>query len=33
MGLGYKIGHGLFVGWVEPPDIFCWISPAGQPTR
>jgi hypothetical protein len=26
MGLGYSIGHGLFVGWVEHPDIFCWVS-------
>ena len=25
-GLGSNIGHGLFVGWVEHPDIFCWIS-------
>jgi hypothetical protein len=25
-GLGSKIGHGLFVGWVEHPDIFCWVS-------
>jgi hypothetical protein len=22
-GLGSNIGHGLFVGWVEHPDIFC----------
>jgi hypothetical protein len=21
-GLGSSIGHGLFVGWVENPDIF-----------
>jgi len=26
MGLGSNIGHGLFVGWVEHPDIFCWVS-------
>jgi hypothetical protein len=34
MGLGSNIGHGLFVGWVEHPDIFCWVSPppADQPT-
>jgi len=19
-------GHGLIVGWVEHPDIFCWVS-------
>ena len=25
-GLGSNIGHGLFVGWVEQPDIFCWVS-------
>jgi hypothetical protein len=25
-GLGSKIGYGSFVGWVEHPDIFCWIS-------
>jgi hypothetical protein len=25
--LGYNIGHGLFVGWVEHSDIFCWVSP------
>jgi hypothetical protein len=25
-GLGSYIGHGLFVGWVEHPDIFCWVS-------
>ena len=25
-GLGSNIGHGLFVGWVEHPDIFCWVS-------
>ena len=25
-GLGSNIGHGLFVGWVESPDIFCWVS-------
>jgi hypothetical protein len=23
---GSNIGHGLFVGWVEHPDIFCWVS-------
>ena len=23
---GPNIGHGLFVGWVEHPDIFCWVS-------
>jgi hypothetical protein len=26
VGLGSDIGHGLFVGWVEHPDIFCWVS-------
>ncbi len=25
-GLGSNIGHGLFVGWVEHPDIFRWVS-------
>jgi hypothetical protein len=25
-GLGSIIGRGLFVGWVEHPDIFCWVS-------
>jgi hypothetical protein len=25
-GLGSNIGCGLFVGWVEHPDIFCWVS-------
>jgi hypothetical protein len=25
-GLDYYIGHGIFVGWVEHPDIFCWVS-------
>ena len=25
-GLGPNIGHGSFVGWVEHPDIFCWVS-------
>ena len=25
-GLGSNIGHGLFVSWVEHPDIFCWVS-------
>jgi hypothetical protein len=29
--LGSNIGYGLFVGWVEYPDIFCWVSPADQP--
>jgi hypothetical protein len=24
--LGSNIGHGLFVGWVERPDILCWVS-------
>ena len=24
--LGSNIGHGFFVGWVEHPDIFCWVS-------
>ena len=24
--LGSNIGYGLFVGWVEHPDIFCWVS-------
>jgi hypothetical protein len=23
---GSNTGHGLFVGWVEHPDIFCWVS-------
>jgi hypothetical protein len=34
IGLDSDIGHGLFVGWVEHPDIFCWVSPppADQPT-
>jgi len=33
-GLGPNIGHGLFVGWVEHSDIFCWFPPpqADQPT-
>jgi hypothetical protein len=33
-GLGSNIGLGLFVGWVEHPDIFCRVSPppADQPT-
>jgi hypothetical protein len=26
LGLGTNIGRGLFVGWVEHPDIFCWVS-------
>ena len=26
LGFGSNIGHGLFVGWVEQPDIFCWVS-------
>jgi len=26
IGLGSNIGHGLFVGWVEYSDIFCWVS-------
>ena len=28
-----NIGHGLIVGWVEHPDIFCRVSlpPADQP--
>jgi hypothetical protein len=25
-GFGANIGHGLIVGWVEHPDIFCWVS-------
>jgi hypothetical protein len=25
-GFGSNIGHCLFVGWVEHPDIFCWVS-------
>ena len=25
-GLGSNIGYGLFVGWVEHPEIFCWVS-------
>jgi hypothetical protein len=25
-GLGSDTGHRLFVGWVEHPDIFCWVS-------
>jgi hypothetical protein len=24
--LGSNIGHSFFVGWVEHPDIFCWVS-------
>jgi hypothetical protein len=24
--LGSSIGQSLFVGWVEHPDIFCWVS-------
>jgi hypothetical protein len=24
--LGSNIGHGFFVGWVEHPYIFCWVS-------
>jgi hypothetical protein len=26
-GLGSNIGHRFFVGWVEHPDIYCWVSP------
>ena len=26
LGLGSNIGRGLFVGWVEHPSIFCWVS-------
>ena len=26
MGLGSNIDHGIFVGWVEHLDIFCWVS-------
>ena len=26
LGLGSNIGRGYFVGWVEHPDIFCWVS-------
>jgi hypothetical protein len=25
-GIDSNIGHGLFVGWVAHPDIFCWVS-------
>ncbi|MGB9440490.1 MAG: hypothetical protein WCB15_21265 [Desulfobacterales bacterium] len=25
-GFGFKSVSGLFVGWVEHPDIFCWVS-------
>ena len=25
-GFGFKSVNGLFVGWVEHPDIFCWVS-------
>jgi hypothetical protein len=25
-GLGSNIGHGLFVGWVEHLNFFCWVS-------
>ena len=25
-GLGSNTGHGIFVGWVEQPDNFCWVS-------
>jgi len=25
-GFGSIIRHGLFVGWVEHPGIFCWVS-------
>jgi hypothetical protein len=25
-GFGSKSVNGLFVGWVEHPDIFCWVS-------
>ena len=25
-GFGSNISHCLFVGWVEHPDIFCWVS-------
>ena len=25
-GLDSNICHGLFVGWVEHPNIFCWVS-------
>jgi hypothetical protein len=32
VGLGSDIGHGLFVGWVEHLNLFCWVSPADQPT-
>ena len=26
VGLDFNIDHGLFVGWVVHPDIFCWVS-------
>ena len=26
VGLGYNIGYGIFAGWGERPDIFCWAS-------
>ena len=31
-GLGSNIGHGLFVGWVEHPDIFVGFRSSTQPT-
>jgi hypothetical protein len=26
LGLGSNMDLGLFVGWVEHPDYFCWVS-------
>ena len=26
LGIGYNIGHRLFVGWVEHSDIDSWVS-------
>jgi hypothetical protein len=28
---GPNFAHDLFLGWVEHPDIFGWVSPAEQP--
>jgi hypothetical protein len=25
-GIGFKSVSGLFLNWVEHPDIFCWVS-------
>jgi hypothetical protein len=27
IGVGSDISHRLFIGWVENPDIYCWVSP------